>query len=482
MPRAPKKPAQFLIPEPITGYPEVCVSFRIPNHPLYVAAWQATLNSMRHWRKWEHSGKAGDTRATQAARYVWEMMVNSLQFRLCNEEGRVIELRAIALGGSSCQEIQWKYTDENQEAWRYLATVCNGNDGEPGEQGMPGEQGPQGLPGECPDCPDPENPDYGPNPEPGEGENSKCLAAESMTQIVRDSIEQGIKSQKAGAGLAGVTAAILSIIALVTAASGVGLPIAIAVSGLASAILAAIAALGDLTYTETVWDELKCIIFCHLTDEGKVDDYEGIISDILEKEGVGLETQWEIIRLTVEALGKQGLDNAAALGLVGEGDCDCGCVDCATLSFTYRFEPNPDPEESYAILIGSLGAGYDGQGVVSQYIGAGYGEPHAFEFRIRVPLDPACQVVSINSRQKEVATPSQVVAWNCVAEVWRDGVMVATKTRNISNTANGAWVMVPITFDTPTSGDELILYSWNRTSSATRNFVIHMDDLGVTYG
>lgn len=69
-----------------------------------------------------------------------------------------IEWRHVALN-EQCDQLQWKYTTEDETAWRSVGTpICDGADGQdgadgaPGPQGPQGEQGPPGEPGECPEC------------------------------------------------------------------------------------------------------------------------------------------------------------------------------------------------------------------------------------------------------------------------------------------------------------------------------------------
>jgi hypothetical protein len=83
-----------------------------------------------------------------------------------------IEWRHIAID-AQCDQLQWKYTTEDETAWRNVGTpICDGADGQDGADGAQGPQGPageQGLPGEPGECPECDPPEV---TEPETGENN----------------------------------------------------------------------------------------------------------------------------------------------------------------------------------------------------------------------------------------------------------------------------------------------------------------------
>lgn len=49
-----------LIPNPVTGYDLLCVSLKIPNDQLYIAAFHGAINTLTKAYFWDMSHTAGD--------------------------------------------------------------------------------------------------------------------------------------------------------------------------------------------------------------------------------------------------------------------------------------------------------------------------------------------------------------------------------------------------------------------------------------
>lgn len=54
---------------PISGYPLICVTLKIPDAPQYRQDFIGHIWELGKWWNWAHTGQPGDTRATQAAQY-----------------------------------------------------------------------------------------------------------------------------------------------------------------------------------------------------------------------------------------------------------------------------------------------------------------------------------------------------------------------------------------------------------------------------
>lgn len=93
------------------------------------------------------------------------------------EMAREIEMRSVAVDG--CDNIEWRYRDEDDSAWRLLSTVCDGEDGQDGQDGAPGADG------VCPECPEPGDDDGAAVPDP-EPELSACDVAHRVTTNMLD--------------------------------------------------------------------------------------------------------------------------------------------------------------------------------------------------------------------------------------------------------------------------------------------------------
>lgn len=80
-----QKKAGYLLPSPVTGYPLTCVQLLIPDSPAYRAALNGAIYSLTKWYNWEKTYEMGDTRATEAATYLRQIIEESLVIGDCSE-------------------------------------------------------------------------------------------------------------------------------------------------------------------------------------------------------------------------------------------------------------------------------------------------------------------------------------------------------------------------------------------------------------
>jgi hypothetical protein len=75
-----QRAAGYLLPNPLTGYPTICVSFLIPDALEYRGAVRGQLKALGDWWMWEKSYEPGDRRAAQAARIFEQLIAETLGF------------------------------------------------------------------------------------------------------------------------------------------------------------------------------------------------------------------------------------------------------------------------------------------------------------------------------------------------------------------------------------------------------------------
>lgn len=68
---------------PISGYPLICVTLKIPDALQYRQDFIGHIWELGKWWNWEHSGVPGDTRATQAAAYWRELIYDHMVIGEC---------------------------------------------------------------------------------------------------------------------------------------------------------------------------------------------------------------------------------------------------------------------------------------------------------------------------------------------------------------------------------------------------------------
>jgi len=76
----------WIIPEPITGNGEKCLTMTVPDNQLYIAAVVGAIHKTGQWFNWEQSGFTGDTRATETAAVMRRYIFDTLKISECKPE------------------------------------------------------------------------------------------------------------------------------------------------------------------------------------------------------------------------------------------------------------------------------------------------------------------------------------------------------------------------------------------------------------
>lgn len=176
--------------------------------------------------------------------------------------------------------------------------------------------------------------------DPPVGETGNCLAAENITAMLQQQVNEWSAALTAGAIaltlctiITGVLAAFFIPPATPAILAFAGTLIGIGASGLTAA------------FTEDVYSRFKCIVNCHAESDGSitVDDYNDILTDMESESG----TAWDLIPVWMSFLGAVGLTRAGAAAGITTGDCDdCDCGWCRYFNFVTSQDgwtiPDPD--------------------------------------------------------------------------------------------------------------------------------------------
>lgn len=174
------------------------------------------------------------------------------------------------------------------------------------------------------------------------GGSARCDSAESAMQHFKAQVDAFIT----GGTILGV---VNLWVALLFFIPGVNVLIALILS-VAEALFDTGVVVIDAAMTEPVYDQIKCIIYCNMDDDGQVsaEQFADIDSDVNSLIGGVPATVWSLI---TSAWGEVGLSNAGASGEY-TGDCDaCECGWC------YEWDESAI-EAEWTFDFGSTNGGY----------------------------------------------------------------------------------------------------------------------------
>jgi len=167
-----------------------------------------------------------------------------------------------------------------------------------------------------------------PNTISGEGDDKKCNAANNAIGNFKDAQAAFGHSLSTATTILGLAAAIAAEIALLLFSAGTAAEILVPlIISTATALFGVLEADYNAEFTEDVWNDLTCDIFCTVGDDGQFDSTR-LISlqakvDAHFSDNVALTFQ-SILR----GWGVLGLNNACIAGSTTASDCsgcDCGC-------------------------------------------------------------------------------------------------------------------------------------------------------------
>jgi hypothetical protein len=166
-----------------------------------------------------------------------------------------------------------------------------------------------------------------------DGDNSRCAAANAATAILIEQQQQQLDAKENGANLTELINILVGLlIGLGIISGGLTALMAIFTMALAAFFANLEASSFASAFTETIWDTLNCILFCHTDETGKIEPSAigQIKADIEAQITEPIARDW-LIKM-VDMLGAAGLTNASRSGFIGERECDeCGCENCSNL-------------------------------------------------------------------------------------------------------------------------------------------------------
>lgn len=148
------------------------------------------------------------------------------------------------------------------------------------------------------------------------GSNTRCRAAEGMTALIRACVDARLDFIS-DAGLAG------AILGIVTFIPGFNVLWALILAFVGFAVTIA-AEILEAAFTETVYDEIRCIFFCNISENGQMnaEQFVAAYDDLINLDTI--PRTW--VQAVMNMVGAVGMSNAG-VALEAAADCDA-CDEC----------------------------------------------------------------------------------------------------------------------------------------------------------
>jgi len=293
----------YLIPENIDPDENICICVPVPKDWGHIRAFMGQLTELSKWITWE---KTGGTEAAQAARRWFEITE-------CVQEAIDCAMSDGCGCGSSAKPTNTRINPETgiyEESYDGGITWIPAPQLDPRSSGVvfPPISGDDGSEKRC------------------EGANSVVSFLISMYEVELDQLQNN----------ATIADAIIAVLAALSALSIFLAYVPAAVFALVAFVVGLfghmIAEDFEAMFNEAVWDELLCIVYCNISNDGSFTEAQWAKTWI-EAVGVGGEYAGIWLSEHIKMIGTVGLTNAARAHYPGSRDCDsCECNECTTES------------------------------------------------------------------------------------------------------------------------------------------------------
>jgi len=277
------------IPSVINPENRRCIQVNIPDDPEHIAIFWGVLRGLSDWQRWEREPTRSGTLVAQ----VWRDVVYAIEWEdgcmgCCNDQ---VVLHRVGAGGAL------EISVDGGETW----------------------------------TPDPADPRINgtklANTIPGGGSGQKCNAATNAVENFKDAqaaFGVSLSTTTTVIGLAAAMAAeLLLLLFSVGTAAEILIPLLITT---ATTLFGVLEVDYNAEFTEAVWDQLVCDLFCTVGDDGQFDasslielqaKIDGDFSDNVALTFQSILTGWGVL----------GLNNACISGIAATADCsECDCT------------------------------------------------------------------------------------------------------------------------------------------------------------
>jgi hypothetical protein len=341
MPPKRKHDPGYKLPEVIEPEENCCICIPIPNDFNHKMAFLGQLDELGYWWNWERDP---DKKGREAAA-VWRKIVECIR-----EE--------MDMSGCGCGDDKPTNTRINPETGLYEVSYDGGITWEP-------------SPGDDPRSSGTVFPPIAGDP----GDALRCVGANSALGFLQDVQAQELAGLEANATIADF------IQLLTTVLGAIGIFFAFVPSAIAAMLGFVVNFFGhkiaadfEAAFTEALWDELFCILYCHIEDDGSYTEagwqaVKGDLDNDISNYGLG----WMYNHINL--IGTVGLTNAARSSYVGTRDCG----QCDACDWCYEFDFTIDEQgwtaEPWGLYVAAAGWRSVNIGTLSELVQIGINVP-----------------------------------------------------------------------------------------------------------
>ena len=299
MPLKRKHDPGYKLPSVIEPEENCCICIPIPNDFNHKMAFLGQLDELGYWWNWERD----ELKQGREAAAVWREIV------ACIRE----DLNMSDCGCGSGEDPLFR-SRFNPVTGEYEESTNGGDTWTPEPNADPRNSG-----------------SVFPPTSPGVGDTKKCEAANSIVSFFQNA--QGVEKAQLDAN-ASVAEMITALIGIMAAAGLIFAVVPGVILGFLAFLVNTFAHLipedFDSQFTVTTWNDLLCILYCEMDEDGTLTDAGWLAVKVAcEAEIGGYAGIW--LKDHINAIGVLGTNNAGRANWGGALDCDgCGCGSCAS--------------------------------------------------------------------------------------------------------------------------------------------------------
>jgi len=290
----------YLLPEVPQPDENICICVPVPKDWRHIQAFLGQIMQLGYWYSWERDSAHTGKLAAEVWREIYECISD--------------EVNCAMTTGCGCGgDRQPTRTRINPETGAYEVSYDDGATWEADPGADPRESGLRWP------------------PNPGDpGDEKKCAAANSIIGFLEETQQGELAQLEASADIADMVAALIGVAAAIGLAFGA---VPGAILGLFALVVNQFGHMiaGDFEsqFSETTWDDLLCILYCQMDEDGGFNNAGWIQIKADVKSWGTYAGFW--LENHINLFGVVGLTNAGRANYPGSRECDCPCNDCSSL-------------------------------------------------------------------------------------------------------------------------------------------------------
>lgn len=318
---------EFPIPEIVEPETRICVQFSIPEGDTYKQIMVNWLSQLTYWYNWQRDTGKNGIKCSNLFKQSLDEMIASFTNGCTGGDEMWLRFR-YKPGNDRVTQVQYTNGGEWFDAFNLECCdsppVTNTQITNDGDLQISYDGGDTWVD-------DPNDPrdtlSILPVPSGNSPGEIRCKVAQSVTEAIKTHQEQLSADAAAWEGISGLVAAVLGLLAFI-GIIGSGGALAPLILSIAAALLAAGKAAFDAAFTADVYNQLQCIVYCAVQDDGSIlQSGWAEIRNRITTSFTGVAQQY--LLKTMDLWQYTGLNNAGRLGMTTDNDCsDCDNCPC----------------------------------------------------------------------------------------------------------------------------------------------------------